>query len=92
MRSKQSKRKTKICKICFKNIEDNSFHCLLNFETKICRDCFNKFKVEFSHFKISNKDVLSLYEYDEFITCSLSRINEEIIDNEVTSSINIKGM
>lgn len=71
MRLKQSKRKTKICKICFKNIEDNSFHCLLNFETKICRDCFNKFKVEFSHFKISNKDVLSLYEYDEFMQSML---------------------
>lgn len=70
-----------------KELEDRNENIQMNLTDKFIRT-FRRVNIYLPFMSVDSYP----YEYDEFITCSLSRINEEIIDNEVTSSINIKGL
>lgn len=61
---KASLHPTNHCKICFKEIKDNSFHNLFFRRNDICEDCFNKFQPKFIHFKHGKVKCLSIYHYD----------------------------
>jgi len=57
----------RVCKICFKEIKDNSLHNLLSKNNCICEECWSKFLPKFIHFKHGKINCLSLFEYDENI-------------------------
>ena len=62
---KQSEPKTNICKICFKDIEQNSFHYLLTQNPTICHDCFLSFGPVLKTFKVEKVKCYFLYYYNE---------------------------
>lgn len=63
--SQPSKRKTNLCKICFKEIEEDSFHSLLRKDAKICHSCFLKFEPVLRKFKVGDINCYHIYYYDE---------------------------
>ena len=65
MQSLQSKERTDICKICFKPIEQNSFHSLVYKKPTICHDCLLKFEPVLNKFKVDDVECLHLYFYNE---------------------------
>ena len=65
MQSKQSKARTDICKICFKPIEQNSFHSLFYRNPTICHDCLLKFEPVLNKFKVDDVECFHLYFYTE---------------------------
>lgn len=67
MQLKKSNTTTPFCKICFKPIEDNSFHSLLFGKTTICESCYLKSEPEFIEFKESGVNCLAIYEYSDYI-------------------------
>ena len=58
---------TRYCKICFKEINDNSFYNLTHSKNIICEDCFSTFKARFKHFEIGSVKALAIYDYDDVI-------------------------
>ena len=63
--SKQSVAKTEICKICFKPIEQSSFHYLLFKNPTICHDCLLKLSPVLQTFYIDDVECFHLYFYNE---------------------------
>ena len=63
--SQQSKARTDICKICFKPIEQISFHSLLFRHPTICHDCLLKFAPVLNTFKIDDIECFHIYFYNE---------------------------
>lgn len=61
-----SLRKTNICKICFKEIEENSFNSVFHSHPSICEKCFHSFQVIFKSTKILGYKTLILYRYNDF--------------------------
>ena len=57
----------KVCKICFKDIKDESIFNLVHRNNILCEDCFCKLKVKFHKFNISNIKGTAIYDYDEVI-------------------------
>lgn len=56
---------TKICKLCFKEYIDVSTYSLLHNDSYCCPNCYHQFNPIFSISKLSNIEVLSIYNYDE---------------------------
>lgn len=70
MRSKkqsdQSNQKTRICKVCFKNIENEpTIHNLLSKNVSICHDCLLELKPAFNEFKFEGIKCLNIFYYNE---------------------------
>lgn len=65
MQSQQSKAKTNICKICFKPIEQNTFHSLLCKHATICHECLLKFGPVLKTFKVDDVECFHIYFYNE---------------------------
>ena len=65
MRSQPSKARIDICKICFKPIEQNSFHSLIFKNPTICHDCLLKFGPVLDTFYIDDVKCFHLYFYNE---------------------------
>ena len=63
----KSKRTTRHCKICFKEIKDYSLFNFFNNDNELCENCFHEFKAKFINFKIGTIEGLSIYNYDDFI-------------------------
>ena len=63
--SQPSKTRTEICKICFKPIEQNSFHYLFSRHPTICHDCLLKFGPVLKTFFIEDVECFHLYFYNE---------------------------
>ena len=57
--------RTDICKICFRPIEQNSFHSLIFKHPTICHDCLLKFGPVLNKFKIDDVECFHLYFYNE---------------------------
>lgn len=57
---------TRICKVCFEEIQAKSFHHLVN-DTYICEKCIHNFSSVFKEFIFEGIKVLSIYEYKSFI-------------------------
>lgn len=53
--------------MCFKRIENKSFHSLFNGDYYVCEKCIEKLKPEFLCFKISKYKGIALYKYDALI-------------------------
>ena len=62
--SQQSNPRTEICKICFRPIEQSSFHSLLYKNPTICHDCLLEFGPVLNTFKIDDIECLHLYFYN----------------------------
>ncbi len=58
---------TKICKICFSEINDNSLLNLLNRDIDVCQRCFQEIKMHFFKFEVLGYSAISIYRYDEKI-------------------------
>lgn len=54
------------CKICFKELKNNTFHSLFN-NIEICNSCMMKMNPYFKTFYIDNTKALAIYRYDDFI-------------------------
>ena len=66
--------RTKHCKICFEEIEEDSLHSLLFKDAKICHKCYLKFKPKFTRFKIGEIDGYHIYDYDEEVQNELYKL------------------
>lgn len=64
---KQSNQKTRVCKICFKPIEDATIHGLLSKNPSICHDCLIDLKPSFNKFKFYGLNCVNVYFYNEKI-------------------------
>ncbi len=60
------KNTTKICKVCFEEIKENSFHNFL-LDQCICYSCLKKMNPIFKNFKIDGIKGLSIFNYNDFI-------------------------
>lgn len=58
---------TRICKICFSEIKDDSYFFLGKRKQQICKKCWANFVPIFHSFKVQNINALSIYNYDENI-------------------------
>ena len=58
---------TKICKICFNSIRDNSLFDLIKNNELLCENCRKLFKSRFIHFEVDGYKALAIYDYDETI-------------------------
>lgn len=67
MHWQQSKDVTSICKVCFKEIECNSYHSLLSNNNCLCHSCFQKLKAIDRKFVIEGIEGIVLYDYNEFL-------------------------
>lgn len=65
--SKKLSEPTKICKICFSDIKDNSLLNLLNRDIDVCQRCFQEIKMHFFKFDVLGYSAISIYRYDEKI-------------------------
>ncbi len=59
------KGQTKICKICFKEIDDNSLIYLGLPNLDVCKRCFQEIKMHFFKFEVLGYNAISIYRYDE---------------------------
>lgn len=60
-----------VCKLCFKEFENNNFSFLINQSNHLCTDCFNKFELKFQRKVINKIEVVSLYPYDQNIKSTI---------------------
>ena len=61
----QSETRTDICKICFKPIEQTTFHSLIFKNPTICHDCLLKFGPVLRTFRIDGVECFHIYFYNE---------------------------
>lgn len=66
MQSGKSKNQIHICKICFNEIKETSFHSIVN-SSSICDKCLNSLNPYFKHFEIDGVKALSIYRYDDVV-------------------------
>lgn len=57
----------KVCKICFKEIQDNSLFNLVHRNADVCACCFQEIKMHFFKFEVLGYNAISIYRYDEKI-------------------------
>ena len=67
----RSEKPTKVCKICFKEIEDNSLFNLTHLRADVCNHCFQEIKMHFFKFEVLGYNAISIYRYDEKIQALL---------------------
>ncbi len=58
---------TKVCKLCFKEIKDNSVRALIKPHLSLCFNCYKRLRPHFISFQIYKYKGLSLYYYDSDI-------------------------
>jgi len=56
---------TKVCKICFKKVSNNSLFNLFFKDCCLCSECQNKLIPIFKKFKVDGVNALAIYEYDD---------------------------
>ena len=56
---------TRVCKLCFKEIKDNSINLILGKNYSLCADCYKKLEPKFISFKTNGVKCLAFYEYNE---------------------------
>ena len=62
---------TRFCKLCFKDINDDSLFNLTHNELDVCARCFETIKPTFRMFEVKGYKGLSIYDYDEKIQALL---------------------
>lgn len=67
----KSNLQTRLCKICFNEIKDNSLLNVINTNINVCNRCYNEIKPTFRFFQIKGYQALSIYDYDEKIQALL---------------------
>lgn len=66
MQLNKSKTKTRICKICFNDVEE-SLHSILFKDVSICHKCFDRFNPVVKSFKVDDVKAFYLFNYDATI-------------------------
>ena len=56
---------TEICKLCFKDIKDNSINAILGKKYSLCPNCYKKLEPKFLSFKVDGVSGISIYEYND---------------------------
>ena len=56
---------TRVCKLCFKDIRDNSLNSILGKKYSLCPECYKKLEPKFINFKVDGVKGLAIYEYNE---------------------------
>lgn len=54
-----------VCKSCFKDIKQNSFHELFSSQNFVCSKCILEANPKFKYFDINGVKAISIYDYDE---------------------------
>lgn len=62
---------TKVCKICFKEMHENSLLNLLHKDIDVCDRCFQEIKMCFFKFQVLGYNAISIYRYDEKVQALL---------------------
>ena len=62
---------TRICKICFDQIDDNCLFNLLSKNSNLCSKCRRLFKPKFNKFNVDGYKGIAIYDYDETIKAYL---------------------
>ena len=65
------KKPTKVCKLCFKEMDDNSLFNLTHPSVDVCPWCYKEIKPHFFKFKVLGYNAISIYRYDEKIQALL---------------------
>lgn len=65
---------TKICKLCFKDINDSTLINLFNPHLTLCSSCYQRLKPKFIHFKVDKYNATSFYDYDADIKSLLYQL------------------
>lgn len=71
MQLEQSKVRTDICKICFKPVEQNSLHSLVQKHPTICHNCLLDLGPVLETFKIDDVECFHIYFYNEKVQALL---------------------
>ena len=61
------KEPTKVCKLCFKDIDEINLFGITHPESHYCRSCYKEIVGRFIQFEVCGYKALSLYNYDEKI-------------------------
>lgn len=56
---------TRVCKLCFKDIKDNSINYIFGAKYSLCDECYKKLEPKFLRFKVDGVDAVAIYEYTE---------------------------
>ena len=56
---------TKVCKICFKEIEDKTLFNVTHKDADVCNCCFQEIKMRFFKFQVLGYNAISIYRYDD---------------------------
>lgn len=56
---------TKVCKLCFDEIENNSLNSAIKHEYSLCFDCYNSLIPRFKKFSIQGIKGVSIYQYND---------------------------
>lgn len=64
---KLSLTRTRICKVCYKEIYYDSFHTFINNNQEICSKCLRKLSQKFKEFKFEGINALAIYDYRDLI-------------------------
>ena len=61
----------RVCKLCFKNIKNNTLVGFLNPNLSLCSECYKRLKPQFIQFFVSSYEGLAFYYYDQDIRALL---------------------
>lgn len=64
----------KVCKLCFKNIKENTLTGLINPRLSLCADCYKRLRPRFIKFSVNGYKALSFYYYDPDIRALLYQL------------------
>ncbi len=67
MQLQKLKKQISICKSCFQDIKEGSFHLIFSDEKVICNDCLFECSPSFRKFKILEINGLSIFDYTPYI-------------------------
>ena len=65
---------TKVCKLCFKDIKEDSLFNLFNPNISLCPSCYERLRPKFTSFMVSKYKAIATYEYDEDIRAILYQL------------------
>ena len=75
----------RVCKLCFKNIKDNSLIGFINTSLSLCPQCYRRLSPKFKRFYVFKYHALALYDYDQDIKALLYQL-KGCFDYELGSS------
>lgn len=64
----------RVCKLCFKDIKDNSLISFINISLSLCPKCYRRLSPKFKKFFVLEYQALAFYDYDQDIKALLYQL------------------